>query len=69
MVYFVRQSASEGMQMVEFFESTWFLWWIAAVLVILSWFHTASITRKEAAEFDEVEYKESTFSTLSSSRS
>jgi len=28
--------------MIPFFEKTWFLWWIFAVVVILRWFHTQS---------------------------
>jgi len=35
--------------MIPFFEKTWFLWWIFAVVVILRWFHTQS----EDGAFDE----------------
>ena len=28
--------------MLAFFEQTWFLWWVAALVVILRWFHVAS---------------------------
>jgi len=27
--------------MTSFFEQTWFLWWIAAIVVILRWHHLA----------------------------
>jgi len=27
--------------MVFFFEQTWFLWWIAAIVIILRWHHLA----------------------------
>jgi hypothetical protein len=29
--------------MVAFFEQTWFIWWIFAVLVTLRWLHIASV--------------------------
>jgi len=29
--------------MVAFFEHTWFLWWVIAVVAILRWFHVNSI--------------------------
>lgn len=43
--------------MIPFFEKTWFLWWIFAVVVILRWFHTQSADGafEEAAETDEME--------------
>ena len=28
--------------MVAFFEQTWLLWWMAALVVILLWFHAVS---------------------------
>jgi len=27
--------------MTSFFEQTWFLWWIAAIVIILRWHHLA----------------------------
>ena len=29
--------------MLQFIESTWFLWWVFAVIVILRWFHVLSV--------------------------
>jgi len=25
--------------MISFFEQTWFLWWLAAIVIILRWHH------------------------------
>jgi len=42
--------------MISFFEKTWFLWWMFAVLIILRWFHTqsADIAFEEAADASEI---------------
>jgi hypothetical protein len=29
-------------KMAEFFEKTWFLWWVVASVVIARWFHVAA---------------------------
>jgi len=33
--------ASGDPAMTSFFEQTWFLWWIAAIVIILRWHHLA----------------------------
>lgn len=35
--------------MIGFLEKTWYLWWMAAMLVITRWFHVVSVA---AAHFD-----------------
>jgi uncharacterized membrane protein YecN with MAPEG domain len=30
--------------MVPFFENTWLIWWVLAVLVILRWLHQISVS-------------------------
>jgi hypothetical protein len=29
--------------MAEFFEKTWFIWWVVASIVISRWFHVTSV--------------------------
>jgi hypothetical protein len=49
-------------EFVSFLEKTWFLWWIAAIICILRWFHAVE---SEAAEKEsEPRMPESTRSRL-----
>ena len=38
--------------MTEFFEKTWFVWWVFACVVILRWFHVISSSHDIAVEAD-----------------
>ncbi len=39
--------------MTEFFEKTWFIWWIVATLAILRWFHLVSINGRVELELED----------------
>ncbi len=39
--------------MIHFFESTWFLWWIFAVVVIIRWFHVVAVVNQDWEETTE----------------
>jgi len=39
--------------MIHFFESTWCLWWIFAVVVIIRWFHVVSVVNQDWEETTE----------------
>jgi len=53
--------------MEEFFEKTWFFWWILGSLAILRWFHIISSSRD--FELDGIERNRSAVRPLRSSRS
>jgi len=55
--------------MVEFFEKTWFIWWIFSSLAILRWFHIISSSRDLEARLDRSGKTSSESRQLSSSRS
>jgi hypothetical protein len=40
--------------MLQFFEKTWFLWWLVATFAILKWFHTISSGGDLEAERDRL---------------
>jgi len=35
----------EDKSMVRFFEETWFVWWVFAIVVIVRWFYIVSADR------------------------
>ena len=39
--------------MIHFFETTWCLWWIFAVVVIIRWFHVVSVVNQDWEETTE----------------
>lgn len=36
--------------MAEFFEKTWFFWWVVATLAVLRWFHFVSMNGGDELE-------------------
>jgi hypothetical protein len=43
------------MELVSFFEKTWLLWWIVAVICILTWFHRIESDAEERFKVSEGE--------------
>jgi len=41
--------------MTEFFEQTWFAWWIVASLITLRWFHIISLNHEPEDGFEQPE--------------
>lgn len=43
--------------MAQFFENTWFVWWVVAIVVVLRWMHVVSL-QDATAEADEFSFEE-----------